>query len=221
MQNLSFHWYFVLFSKCTSSSCGFKKHLPGEPSLIYWWTGWICRGAETASLRSLPAGVPVLKHGDVALLSTLSPFPAGDSRISGTSLCSSGGNCKKPVLNKCLHYFLCKGRIPPLILPQICWSQWWLQCGICHSWTFCSRLKYVVRYIAEAALLRVWYWDVTDVLGGEKKLVERVAEEAQESCRRYLLRLLRASKLPEGVQHTTLSPGTGANVTVSGEEMTG
>lgn len=105
----------------------------------------------------------------------------------------------------------------PLDLPTICWRQWWLQCGICHGWNFCSRLKDVVRYIAEAALLRVWYWDVTDVLGGKKKLVERVAEvlEAQESCRCYLLRLLRASKLLEGVQHTTLRPGTGASVTVS------
>jgi len=55
------------------------------------------------------------------------------------------------------------------------------------------------------------------VLGGEKKWVERVAKvpKAQESHKCHLLRLLRASKLPEGVQHKTLRPGTGADVIVS------
>ena len=49
-------------------------------------------------------------------------------------------------------------------------------------------------------------WDI--------KLVERVAE-VWEGRRCHLLRLLRASELLEGVQHTMLRPGTGADVTVS------
>lgn len=50
-------------------------------------------------------------------------------------------------------------------------------------------------------------WDV--------KLVERVAEVWEGRRVVCLLRLLRASELLEGVQHTTLRPGTGADVTVS------
>lgn len=47
--------------------------------------------------------------------------------------------------------------------------------------------------------------------------MERVAEalETYVSCRHHLLRPLIVSELLRGVQYATLSPGTGADVTVT------
>lgn len=58
-------------------SLGFKKHLEYQ-ALFTLWTGWICRWPETATPCFLLAGMPVLKPGGVALLSTLSSFQIGN-----------------------------------------------------------------------------------------------------------------------------------------------